>query len=125
MEQRTLVAAYKFYCEKDLIDAHSAEADIKATYEVLEAQLEKYDELENDVEFLADFSERQRNVDLVGRIVYDENNVEVFNFGKHKGRSVSEVFKKEPSYYSWMMDGDFPQYTKKVLTAIKLRDFNN
>lgn len=125
MEQRTLVAAYKFYCQKELIDAHSAEADIKATYEVLEAQLEKYEELENDIEFLADFSERQKNVDLIGRIVYDENNVEVFNFGKHKGRSVMDVFKKEPSYYAWMMDGDFPQYTKKVLTAIKLRDFNN
>lgn len=124
MEQRTLVAAYKFYCEKDLIDAHSAEADITATYEVLEAQLERYDELENDVDFLAEFSERQRNADLVGRIVFDENNVEVFNFGKHKGKSVQEVFQKEPSYYSWMMDGDFPQYTKKVLTAIKLRGFN-
>jgi DNA polymerase-3 subunit epsilon len=125
MEQRTLVAAYKFYCEKELVDAHSAEADIIATHEVLEAQLDRYDELENDVDFLAEFSERQRNVDLVGRIVYDENNVEVFNFGKHRGKSVAEVFKKEPSYYSWMMDGDFPQYTKKVLTAIKLRDFNN
>ncbi len=125
MEQRTLVAAYKFYCKKELIDAHSAEADITATYEVLEAQLDRYEELENDVEFLAEFSERQKNADLVGRIVFDENNVEVFNFGKHKGKSVSEVFKAEPSYYSWMMDGDFPQYTKKVLTAIKLRDFNN
>lgn len=126
MEQRTLVAAYKFYCNKELVDAHSAEADIIATHEVLEAQLDKYqDELENDIDFLADFSERQRNVDLIGRIVYDEDNVEVFNFGKHKGKSVSAVFKKEPSYYAWMMDGDFPQYTKKVLTAIKLRDFNN
>jgi len=124
MEQRTLVAAYKFYCEKDLVDAHSAEADITATYEVLEAQLDRYEELENDVDFLAEFSERQRNVDLVGRIVYNEDDVEVFNFGKHKGKSVAEVFKKQPSYYSWMMDGDFPQYTKKVLTAIKLRDFN-
>lgn len=125
MEQRTLVAAYKFYCGKDLVDAHSAEADIIATQEVLEAQLDRYNDLENDVDFLAEFSERQRNVDLVGRIVYDENEVEVFNFGKHRGKSVAEVFKKEPSYYSWMMDGDFPQYTKKVLTAIKLRDFNN
>lgn len=125
MEQRTLVAAYKFYCDKELVNAHSAEADIIATYEVLEAQLERYDELENDVDFLAEFSERQKNVDLIGRIVYNEDNVEVFNFGKHKGKSVAEVFKKEPSYYAWMMDGDFPQYTKKVLTAIKLRDFNN
>jgi len=125
MEQRTLVAAYKFYCQKELVDAHSAEADITATYEVLEAQLDRYEDLQNDVDFLAEFSERQKTADLVGRIVFDENNVEVFNFGKHKGKSVSEVFKKEPSYYSWMMDGDFPQYTKKVLTAIKLRDFNS
>lgn len=124
MEQRTLVAAYKFYCEKDLEGAHSAEADITATYEVLEAQLDRYDELENDVDFLAEFSERHKTADLIGRIIFDENGVEVFNFGKHKGKSVAEVFRKEPSYYSWMMDGDFPQYTKKVLTAIKLREFN-
>lgn len=125
MEQRTLVAAYKFYCQKELIDAHSAEADITATYEILEAQLDRYDELENDVNFLADFSERQKNADLIGRIVFNEDNIEVFNFGKHKGKSVQQVFKEEPSYYTWMMKGDFPEYTKKVLTAIKLRDFNN
>lgn len=121
MEQRTLVAAYKFYCGKDLVDAHSAEADIKATYEVLESQIERYDDLENDVDFLAEFSKRNNTVDLMGRIVYNENNIEVFNFGKHKGKPVSEILEKDPSYYNWMMKGDFPLYTKKVLTAIKLR----
>lgn len=124
MEQRTLVAAYKFYCEKELIDAHSAEADNIATYEVLEAQIERYDELENNVQFLSEFSKRTNNVDLMGRIVYNEEGVEVFNFGKHKNKPVTEVLAKESSYYKWMMDGDFPLYTKKVLTAIKLRAFN-
>lgn len=124
MEQRTLVAAYKFYCDKEFINAHSAEADIKATYEVLEAQIEKYDELENDVSFLAEFSQRNRNVDLMGRIVLNDEGVEVFNFGKHKGKAVTEILEKQPSYYTWMMDGDFPLYTKKVLTAIKLKSFN-
>jgi DNA polymerase-3 subunit epsilon len=124
MEQRTLVAAYKFYCGKDLTNAHSAEADNTATYEVLEAQLEKYEALENNVKFLSEFSQRTKNVDLMGRIVYNDEGVEVFNFGKNKGVPVTEVLKKQPSYYSWMMDGDFPLYTKKVLTAIKLRSFN-
>lgn len=124
MEQRTLVAAYKFYCGKDLTDAHSAEADNIATYEVLEAQIERYDELENNVNFLSEFSRRTNNVDLMGRIVFNDENVEVFNFGKHKGVSVSQVLEKDPSYYKWMMNGDFPLYTKKVLTAIKLRAFN-
>lgn len=123
MEQRTLVAAYKFYCKKELKDAHSAEADIKATYEVLQSQIERYDELNNDIDFLSEFSKRNRNADLMGRIVFNEEGVEVFNFGKHKGRAVSEVLKKDPSYYTWMMNGDFPQYTKKVLTEIKLRSF--
>lgn len=121
MEQRTLVAAYKFYCGKDLVDAHSAEADIKATYEVLESQIERYEELENDVDFLADFSKRNDTADLMGRIVFNEEGVEVFNFGKHKGKPVTEVLEKEPSYYDWMMKGDFPLYTKKILTGIKLR----
>lgn len=124
MEQRTLVAAYKFYCDKDLVGAHSAEADNIATFEVLEAQLEKYDELENDVKFLAEFSKRTKNADLMGRIVFNDDNVEVFNFGKHRGVPVKEVLEREPSYYQWMMNGDFPLYTKKVLTAIKLRSFN-
>lgn len=124
MEQRTLVAAYKFYCGQELVDAHSAEADIKATYEVLEAQVEKYDELENNIDYLAEFSTRQKTADLMGRIVFNDDGVEVFNFGKHKGKPVAGVFEKESSYYNWMMNGDFPQYTKKVLTEIKLRGFN-
>lgn len=123
-EQRTLVAAYMFYCDKDLSDAHSAEADTKATYEVLKSQLDKYTDLENDVSFLADFSAFNKNADFSGRIIFDENNVEVFNFGKHKGKSVEEVLAREPGYYAWMLNGEFPLYTKKVLTAIKLRQFN-
>lgn len=125
MEQRTLVAAYKFYCGKDLTQAHSAEADTLATYEVLKAQLDRYSELQNDIEFLSEFSARSQNVDFAGRIIYDDKGVEVFNFGKHKGRSVAEVFRTEPSYYAWMMNGDFPLYTKKVITAIRLREMNN
>lgn len=124
MEQRTLAAAYKFYCNKDLIDAHSAEADTIATMEILLAQVEKYDTLENNVAFLSEFSKANNNVDLLGRIIYDKNNVEVFNFGKHKGKSVLEVLEKEPGYYHWMMNGDFPLYTKKVLTQIRLKALN-
>jgi DNA polymerase-3 subunit epsilon len=122
MEQRTLSAAYKFYCNKDIKNAHSAEADILATYEVLEAQLEKYKELEPTSEFLHDFSNYGNNsVDFAKRIVLNDNNEEVFNFGKHKGKSVVDIFKKEPSYYSWMMQGDFPLHTKHVITKIKDR----
>jgi DNA polymerase-3 subunit epsilon len=125
MEQRTLSAAYKFYCEKDLDDAHTAEADTRATYEVLKAQLDRYPaDLQNDMAFLADFSTYNKNVDFAGRVVYDENEVEVFNFGKYKGMSVSEVFKKDPGYYSWMLNSDFTLNTKAVLTKIKLREFN-
>lgn len=121
MEQRTLEAAYRFYCNAELADAHSADSDTKATYEVLKAQLGRYPELQNDVEFLAKFTKYNRNVDYAGRIVLDDNGVEVFNFGKHKGRSVEEVFRIEPTYYSWMQNGDFPLYTKKVLTSIRFR----
>lgn len=124
MEQRTLAAAYKFYCDKDLVDAHSAEADTIATMEILLAQVKKYDSLENNVAFLSEFSKATNNVDLLGRIVYDKNNVEVFNFGKHKGKAVLEVLEKEPGYYHWMMNGDFPLYTKKVLTQIRLKALN-
>ena len=122
MEQRTLVAAYKFYCDKDLTDAHSAEADTRATYEVLKAQLDRYSELQNDVAALAEFSSRGETVDYAGRIVYNDKSEEVFNFGKYKGVKVSEVFQREPSYYDWMMNGDFPLYTKKVITEIRLRE---
>jgi DNA polymerase-3 subunit epsilon len=137
MEKRTLTAAYKLYCNKELEDAHSAMVDTKATYEVLKAQLERYEAAEyedsqgrksvpiiNDVEKLSEFSCFDRNVDFMGRIVYDENGVEVFNFGKNKGMPVEKVLKEQPGYYGWIMNGDFPLYTKKVLTAIKLRAFN-
>lgn len=122
MEQRTLVAAYRFYCDRELEEAHSAEADTLATYEVLKAQLDRYPELENDVDFLAKYTEQNRCADYAGRILYDKDGVEVFGFGKYKGRSVAEVFREEPGYYSWMMNGDFPKYTKKVITEIRLRD---
>jgi DNA polymerase-3 subunit epsilon len=121
MEQRTLSAAYKFYCNKNLEDAHRAETDTHATYEILKAQLDKYPVLENDVEALSEFSLKNKNVDFAGRIVYNDEGVEVFNFGKHKGKPVEQILKEEPSYYNWMMNGDFPLYTKKVLTEIKLR----
>ena len=124
MEQRTLVAAYKFYCGKDLADAHSAEADTLATYEVLKAQLDRYEELQNDVAALAEFSTRAESADFAGRILYNEKGEEVFGFGKYKGRSVAEVFRVEPSYYSWMMNGDFPLYTKKIITEIRCREKN-
>ena len=124
MEQRTLSAAYKFYCSQDLENAHGAEADTRATYEVLQSQLDKYKDLENDIDKLSDFSAQTRNVDFVGRIVLNEKDVEVFNFGKYKGVPVEDVFEKDPGYYGWMIGNDFPLYTKKVLTAIKLRGFN-
>ncbi|HOP04547.1 MAG TPA: 3'-5' exonuclease [Tenuifilaceae bacterium] len=121
MEKRTLEAAYKFYCNKTLEDAHTAKADTMATFEVLKAQLDRYSELENSIDFLSDFSSHNTNVDFAGRIVMDENNVEVFNFGKYRGKSVIEIFRKEPSYYSWMMNGDFPLYTKKVITNLYMK----
>ncbi len=124
-EQRTLEAAVRFYCKRELEDAHSAKADTAATYEVLKAQLDTYTDLENDVDKLAEFSSFNNNVDFAGRIILDENGIETFNFGKHKGRRVDEVFREEPSYYSWMMNGDFPLYTKKILTEIKLRAFGS
>lgn len=119
MEQRTLSAAYKFYCSKSLENAHSAEADTVATYEILESQLDMYKEtLENDVEFLSKFSIRNNTLDYAGRIVLNDKDIPVFNFGKHKGKSVSAVFRAEPSYYSWMMNGDFTLDTKQVLTKL-------
>ena len=123
MEQRTLSAAYKFYCSKELVGAHGAEADTRATYEILKAQIDHYDNLENDLGFLAKFSSHTKNADFAGRIVYNKDNVEVFNFGKYKGRSVEEILAKDLGYYGWMMKGDFPLHTKKVLTEIKMRGF--
>jgi len=124
MEPRTLAAAYKFFVGKELDSAHSAAVDTMATYEVLQAQLDRYPQLENDIGKLAEFSSHNRNADFAGRIVYNEKDEEVFNFGKYKGRLVSEVLEKDPGYYGWMMNGDFPLYTKKVLTSIKLRSLN-
>lgn len=137
MEKRTLAAAFKFYCNKELVDAHSAMADTKATYEVLKAQLDMYKDvvfddgkgvktipIVNDMEKLSEFSSYDQNVDFVGRIVYDEKGVEVFNFGKNKGVPVEKVLREQPGYYGWMMDSEFPLYTKKVLTRLKLKMMN-
>jgi DNA polymerase-3 subunit epsilon len=134
MEKRTLAAAYKFYCNKELVDAHSAMADTKATYEVLKSQLDMYQGVEyedakgvkttpivNDMGKLSEFSSYDQNVDYVGRIVYDEKGVEVFNFGKNKGLPVEKVLTEQPGYFGWMMDSEFPLYTKKVLTRIRLQ----
>ena len=125
MEQRTLAAAYKFYCDKSLENAHTAEADTMATYEVLKAQLDRYPELQNDINFLSQYSSYTNNVDFAGRMVYNDQGEEVINFGKYKGRLVEEVLKNDPGYYSWIMNGDFPLNTKKILTEIKLRGFNS
>ncbi len=124
MEQRTLSAAYKFYCEKDLNNAHSAEADTIATYEILQAQIDRYKDLENDMEALSKFSSQSNNADFAGRIVYNDKGQEVFNFGKYKGHTVESVLEKDSGYFGWMLTSEFPLYTKKVLTAIKLRNFN-
>ena len=119
-EPRNLVAAYKFYCGKDLTNAHSADADTMATYEVLMAQLEKYD-IPVDVDGLAEFTAgNTRLADFAGRIAYDAQGVEVFNFGKYKGQRVADVFRRDPGYYGWIQGGDFPQYTKNVFTRIYL-----
>ena len=116
----------KFYCKKDLENAHSAEADTLATYEILTAQLDKYEELENNIDFLADFSIRGNpSADMAGFIVYNNKEQECFSFGKYKGRVVLDVLKENPGYFSWIQQADFPLYTKKVLTEIKLRNFNN
>ena len=124
MEQRTLTAAYRFYCGKDLTNAHSAEADTVATYEVLKSQLEKYSSLKNNTKFLSEFSTRQKFADFAGFISYDREGNECFSFGKHKGKKVTDVLRDEPGYYGWLLDADFPLYTKKVLTSIKLHNFN-
>lgn len=134
MEQRTLKAAFRFYCDGDLENAHSAEADVAATYQVLKAQIARYEgkewtdksgevstPIKNDIEALHEFTNLNRVVDFAGRIIYNKEGIEVFGFGKHKGKAVELVFKSEPSYYSWMMQGDFPMYTKKCVEKIWLR----
>ena len=125
MEQRTLTAAYKFYCNKNLEGAHSAEADTNATYEVLKSQLDRYEDLENSTKFLAEFSSRKRFADFAGFIAFNKKDEECFSFGKHKNKRVVDVLNDEPGYFGWLLNADFPLYTKKVLTAIKLRQFNN
>jgi len=120
-EQRTLSAAYKFYCGKELINAHSAEADTEATYEILKSQLDRYDDLENNMDFLAEYSNRFRAADFAGFIVFNEEGEECFSFGKYRGKTVDSVLNSDPGYYGWVQNADFPRYTKKVLTNIKLR----
>lgn len=121
MEQRTLSAAYKFYCGKDLIDAHTASADTNATYEILKAQLDRYDSLENNIKKLSEFTYRKQIADFAGFIGYNAKGEEIFTFGKHKGKRVEDIFDEEPGYFGWLLGADFPLYTKKILTAIKLR----
>jgi DNA polymerase-3 subunit epsilon len=138
MESRTLSAAYRFYCNESLENAHTAEADTVATYEILKAQLDRYENteytekggkkvipIENNIKTLSEFSYYNQSADLVGQIIFNQSHVEVFNFGKHKGKTVEEVFRTEPAYYDWMMKAEFPLSTKKLITAIKLRAFNN
>jgi DNA polymerase-3 subunit epsilon len=120
-EQRTLAAAYKFYCDKDLENAHTAEADTKATYEILQSQLDRYPDLQNDINYLSEYSAFTNNVDFAGRVIYNEKKQEVINFGKYKGRLVESVLAEDPGYYSWIMQGDFALHTKKVFTNIRLR----
>lgn len=119
-EQRTLVAAYRFYCGKELDGAHSANADTRATYEVLKAQLDRYEDLPNDMEELSKFSQQNRNVDFIGRLVLNDKDEPVINFGKYKGRLATEVLRQDPSYYDWILKGDFAQNTKDCFTRIKL-----
>ena len=121
MEQRNLTAAYKFYCKKELENAHSAEADVLATFEVLDAQVAHYEDLPNDIAGLSEFSFHNKFADLAGMIHFDENNQEIFGFGKYKGQNVKEVFQRDLGYYGWIQNADFPLYTKKILTGIQLR----
>lgn len=123
-EERTLSAAYKFYCNGSLENAHSAEVDTMATYEVLKAQLDRYDDLQNDTKWLSEFTTRKKSVDFAGFIALNNEGKEIFTFGKNKGQLVEEVLEKEPGYYGWIQGADFPLYTKKVLTNIKLRKLN-
>lgn len=125
MERRTLVAAYRFYCNKELENAHSALADTRATYEVLQAQLDRYPELKNDIDFLSDFSRMANYVDFAGRLVYNDKNEEVINFGKYKGRLLKEVLRTDPSYYAWVQQADFSLQTKYVFTQLRLKYATN
>ncbi|WP_396177045.1 exonuclease domain-containing protein [Flavobacterium sp.] len=123
-EERTLSAAYKFYCGETLENAHSAEADTMATYEILKSQLERYEDLPREMKSLSEYTTRKKTADFAGFIVIDKDGEEAFSFGKHKGKKVNDVLDAEPGYFSWLQNADFPLYTKKVLTAIKLRKLN-
>ncbi|MGA0430997.1 MAG: exonuclease domain-containing protein [Flavobacteriaceae bacterium] len=125
MEQRTLTAAFKFYCQKDLDNAHSAMADTQATHEVLLAQLDRYQDLPEDILGLSNFATQRKSADFAGFINYNKQGQECFSFGKHKGKTVEEILDQEPGYFGWLMNADFPRYTKKILTQIRLRKFNN
>ncbi|MBN2669305.1 MAG: 3'-5' exonuclease [Bacteroidales bacterium] len=124
MEQRTLSAAYQFYCNQNLENAHSAMADTRATYEVLKAQISRYESLKNDVDYLSQFSNHQKTADLMGRVILNKHDQEVINFGKYKGETIESVLEKDPGYYGWLMNADFPLYTKKIFTEVRLRSFN-
>jgi DNA polymerase-3 subunit epsilon len=123
-EERTLGAAYKFYCGETLENAHSAEADTMATYEILKSQYDRYDDLPEDMKSLSEYTTRKKTADFAGFIIIDKDGEEAFSFGKHKGVKVDKVLETEPGYFSWIQNADFPLYTKKVLTAIKLRKLN-
>ncbi len=125
MEKRTLTAALKFYCQKELVNAHTAMADTEATCDVLLAQIDRYEELEPTVAYLSEFSSYKRSVDVAGFIVLNENDEPTFSFGKHKGKTVDEILEKEPGYFGWLLNADFPLYTKKVLTAHRLQKLNS
>ena len=124
MEQRTLSAALKFYCNQELINAHSAMADTQATHDVLMAQLDRYKDLEGNINFLSEFTTRNKSADLAGFIIFNKQGEECFSFGKHKGKTVDSILENEPGYFGWLLNADFPMYTKKVLTAIRLRKLN-
>lgn len=120
-EPRNLEAAYKFYCNKELENAHSAEADIKATYEVFKAQTHHYDDLNTDVESISKYSSQNKYVDFAGRLIRDENDNVIINFGKHKGKNINHVFEKDTAYYDWIQKNDFPLYTKKMFTELYIK----
>lgn len=124
-EERTLSAAYKFYCNEVLENAHSAMADTQATFEIFKAQLDRYDDLPTDIKTLSEYTTRKKSADFAGFIAYNADGEEIFTFGKHKGAKVEDILESEPGYFSWILNADFPLYTKKTLTAIKLRKMNN
>ena len=124
MEARTLTAALRFYCDKELSDAHSAQADAKATHDVLLAQLDRYDDLEPNVDFLNNFSKRKKTADFAGFLVFDKSNEMCFGFGKYKGKKIKDILEKEPGYFGWVLNADFPRYTKKILTEVRLQSMN-